>query len=96
MFQISVNVAANSKTVFNLTYQEMLKRVHGVYKHIVNLQPDRPVEKAQIDVFITERAEIINMHVPIFAPRMGEKTNKELLTMKGLLIRRQIVSVSSF
>lgn len=45
IFQISVNVAANSKAVFNLTYQELLKRVHGVYKHIVNLQPDQVWKK---------------------------------------------------
>lgn len=39
MFEISVNVAAYDKVVFNLTYQELLKRTHGVYKHVINLQP---------------------------------------------------------
>lgn len=103
-FTISVNVAAQSKAIFNLTYQELLKRVHGVYKHIVNLQPDQvgsdiivvdeisqlkepcfiqSVNKVQVDIFITERGDIKNIKIPKFAPKIGEKTNKELLTAPG-------------
>jgi hypothetical protein len=37
MFDISVNVGANEKVTFNLTYQEILQRVHSVYKHVINM-----------------------------------------------------------
>jgi len=36
-FTLSVNVAAQSKVTFNLTYQEMLVRCHGVYRNQFNL-----------------------------------------------------------
>jgi len=40
-FKIEANVAAKSSVVFNLTYQELLKRVSGVYKHVINISPDQ-------------------------------------------------------
>lgn len=39
-FEVSTNLAARSKVTFNVTYQEVLRRVHGVYKHIINVRPE--------------------------------------------------------
>lgn len=37
VFDISVNVGGKESVQFELTYQEVLQRVHGVYKHTVNI-----------------------------------------------------------
>ncbi len=37
MFETSVNVRKGGKVLFNLTYQQVLTRVHGVYKHVINI-----------------------------------------------------------
>uniref|UniRef100_A0A915K1V8 Uncharacterized protein n=1 Tax=Romanomermis culicivorax TaxID=13658 RepID=A0A915K1V8_ROMCU len=80
IFQISVNVAAESKVTFNLTYQEILQRVHGVYKHVVDAQTNYPVNSVNIEIEIHERGEITDLKVPRFEEKISEKTNKELLT----------------
>ncbi len=83
-FEISVNVAAKQSILFNLTYQEVLKRVHDVYKHIVNVQTNgHTVEDLQVDVLIAERGNVTFLRVPKFGPRIGEKTNQELKALEG-------------
>ena len=37
VFQTSVNVRGGQTVEFDLTYQEILNRVHGLYKHTVNV-----------------------------------------------------------
>lgn len=36
---MSVNVEAESKVTFNLTYEQLLTRKLGVYENIINVQP---------------------------------------------------------
>ena len=63
-YEVSVNVAANSKVSFNLWYQEVLQRRLGVYEHIINIDPDRIVRDLQVEVNITEHMKIRHLFVP--------------------------------
>ena len=38
-FSVSVNLEPKKKVTFNLTYEELLKRELGVYRHVINLNP---------------------------------------------------------
>lgn len=38
-FTVSVNVEAENKVTFNLTYEQLLPRKLGVYENIINIQP---------------------------------------------------------
>jgi len=38
-FTVSVNVEAESKVTFNLTYEQLLNRKLGIYENVINLQP---------------------------------------------------------
>jgi len=58
VFQISTNVAPGETVFFNLTYQEVLKRVHGLYRHVLNVQPDQRVREVIIKVHIHEQGSI--------------------------------------
>lgn len=40
MFTTKVNIGAGKRIAFELTYEEVLSRAHGVYKHVVNIQPN--------------------------------------------------------
>jgi hypothetical protein len=59
-----VNVAAESKVTFNLTYQELLERVYGEYEHIIYIDPGQIIEDFQIDVSIQESRKITKVSVP--------------------------------
>uniref|UniRef100_A0A915J7Q7 Inter-alpha-trypsin inhibitor heavy chain H3-like n=1 Tax=Romanomermis culicivorax TaxID=13658 RepID=A0A915J7Q7_ROMCU len=82
-FQISVNVGANESVIFDLTYQEVLKRVHGFYKHVINVETEEQVQDMNIEVKISEMGKIKSVKVPKFEPKIGEKTNLELLSSPG-------------
>ena len=68
-FKVEINVAAQDKVTFNLTYQEVLERRLGVYEHVVYIDPGQPVEDLSIEVAIEENREITYLHVP---PLMDE------------------------
>jgi hypothetical protein len=38
-FTVSVNIEAESKVTFNLTYEQLLTRKLGVYENVINVQP---------------------------------------------------------
>ncbi|CAC5406710.1 unnamed protein product [Mytilus coruscus] len=63
-FSVDVNLAAESKVTFNLTYQELLERVYGEYKHIIYVDPGQIVEDFMIDVYIHESRNITQVSVP--------------------------------
>jgi uncharacterized protein YegL len=81
IFRTSVNVRGGGKVEFDLTYQEVLQRRHGVYKHIINVLSTKGVDDVKIDVFISERGKITTLKIPKFAPKIAVKTNKELLAL---------------
>jgi hypothetical protein len=63
-FKVEVNVEAQSKVTFNLTYQELLKRQKGVYDHVIYIDPGQIVEEMRIDVAIRESRDITVLRVP--------------------------------
>ncbi|XP_078517773.1 inter-alpha-trypsin inhibitor heavy chain H4-like isoform X2 [Lissotriton helveticus] len=53
-FEVSVNVAAQSKVTFELIYEELLKRKLGNYQLLIKVKPKQLVKHFQIDVHIFE------------------------------------------
>ena len=64
MFKIQVNVAAESKVEFSLTYQELLQRRLGLYEHVINIDPGQVVHDLKVMVTIRESNKIILLKVP--------------------------------
>ncbi|XP_063438871.1 inter-alpha-trypsin inhibitor heavy chain H3-like [Mytilus trossulus] len=63
-FSVDVNVAAESKVTFNLTYQELLERVYEQYEHIIYVDPGQIVEDFRINVYLHESRDITKVSVP--------------------------------
>ncbi|EPQ20553.1 Inter-alpha-trypsin inhibitor heavy chain H3 [Myotis brandtii] len=47
-FMVSVNVAAGSKVMFQLTYEELLKRNKGKYEMYLKVQPKQLVKDFEV------------------------------------------------
>ncbi|XP_069668859.1 inter-alpha-trypsin inhibitor heavy chain H4-like [Periplaneta americana] len=63
-FAVSLNVKAEERITFNLTYEELLVRKLGVYKHIINLDPGQIVSDFRVEVHIKESNRITKLEVP--------------------------------
>ncbi|XP_066284229.1 inter-alpha-trypsin inhibitor heavy chain H3-like isoform X3 [Branchiostoma lanceolatum] len=63
-FKVSVNVAAQSKVTFNLTYEELLQRRLGSYELVLSIRPQQVVRHLKIDVRIIETRDIVLLDVP--------------------------------
>ncbi|XP_069689635.1 inter-alpha-trypsin inhibitor heavy chain H4-like isoform X2 [Periplaneta americana] len=63
-FTVSVNVEPKKKVTFNLTYEELLSRKLGTYKHVINLDPGQIVRDLSVEVRINESADITTLNVP--------------------------------
>uniref|UniRef100_A0A3Q0R360 Inter-alpha-trypsin inhibitor heavy chain 3 n=1 Tax=Amphilophus citrinellus TaxID=61819 RepID=A0A3Q0R360_AMPCI len=57
-FRTSVTMAAHKKVTFELTYEELMKRMHGKYELQIHAQPMQPVRDFKVDVYIHEEAGI--------------------------------------
>ncbi|XP_078314331.1 inter-alpha-trypsin inhibitor heavy chain H4-like [Crassostrea virginica] len=79
-FQIQVNVAAQEKVTFVLTYRELLKRTNGLYNHVIYINPGQVVDDLKINVFIKESSNITIIKTPQIRnellPEGPEGTNK--------------------
>ncbi|GAB1598743.1 inter-alpha-trypsin inhibitor heavy chain H4-like [Argonauta hians] len=64
VFDISVNVEPDKYVVYNLTYQELLTRQGGKYRHIIHLSNGEIIDDFLVEVFITDFQDIIGLHVP--------------------------------
>ncbi|NWX97983.1 ITIH3 inhibitor, partial [Nothoprocta ornata] len=53
-FSVSVNIAAASKVIFELTYEELLKRHFGKYEMFMKVKPKQLVRNFEIEVDIFE------------------------------------------
>lgn len=62
-FKVAVNIAAFSKVTFNLTYQELLQRRRGVYRHRLYIEPKQPVKDMKITVRIQESRPLTVLNV---------------------------------
>ena len=60
-FKVNINIAAQGKVTFNLTYQELLERKKGFYQHTVFVNPGQVVDDMQIEVSIRESREITSV-----------------------------------
>ncbi|KAJ7316751.1 hypothetical protein JRQ81_002913, partial [Phrynocephalus forsythii] len=72
-FSVNVNVAAASKIIFELTYEELLKRHFGKYEQFIKVNPKQLVNKFEIEVNIFEPQGISDLEVE------GTFLNNELL-----------------
>ncbi|XP_071816584.1 inter-alpha-trypsin inhibitor heavy chain H3-like isoform X3 [Apostichopus japonicus] len=53
-FFVDVNLAASTTVVFNLTYQELLRRDKGLFKHRINAAPGQVVDDFRVEVVVIE------------------------------------------
>ncbi|CAG0883642.1 unnamed protein product, partial [Cyprideis torosa] len=63
-FTVSVNLAAEEKVVFTLTYEELLRRRLGNYEYVINIDPGQGVKDMRIRIEIQEQPEISDIRVP--------------------------------
>ncbi|XP_047104795.1 inter-alpha-trypsin inhibitor heavy chain H4-like [Schistocerca piceifrons] len=61
---VSVNVEAQKKVTFNLTYEELLQRELGAYHLRINLNPGQIVNDLLVEVHINETSDITLLEVP--------------------------------
>jgi hypothetical protein len=63
-FALSVNVEPQRKIDFKLTYEEVLSRQLGTYKHVINLDPGQIVNDLKVTTRINESCNITMLRVP--------------------------------
>ncbi|KAG8312244.1 hyaluronan metabolic process [Homalodisca vitripennis] len=95
-FYISVNVEAYGRASFNLTYEQLLSRTLGVYKHVINLHPGQVVPDLAVTVEISESHPLTKLSVLPFNTKgqvdsygencVWEEVKVEKLTEKKALI----------
>merc|ERR1719435_644101 len=64
IFTVSTNIEPGAKVIFKLTYEELLERKSGKYKHSINIDPKQLVEDFKIQVLINESLPISSIFVP--------------------------------
>ncbi|XP_038668455.1 inter-alpha-trypsin inhibitor heavy chain H3-like isoform X2 [Scyliorhinus canicula] len=62
-FKVSVNIGTKKKVIFELTYEELLKRHLGAYEMQIRVKPQQLVNHFQIDVHIFEPQGIAFLNV---------------------------------
>ncbi|XP_060076880.1 inter-alpha-trypsin inhibitor heavy chain H3-like [Ylistrum balloti] len=63
-FKVSVNVAAQDKIKFTLTYNELLQRRRGSYDHTIYIRPRQIVNDFRVEVYIQDSRQITHLRVP--------------------------------
>jgi len=61
---VSVNVEPQKKVNFKLTYEELLNRKLGTYRHVINLDPGQIVNDLKVTTRIEESSNIMTLKVP--------------------------------
>lgn len=56
-FTVSVNVEPESKAIFYLTYEELLKRKQQ-YELVLNIHPKQPVPNMRVEVSIRKKLKL--------------------------------------
>ncbi|CAG2189690.1 unnamed protein product [Mytilus edulis] len=80
-FSFDINVPAESRVTFNLTYQELLQRVNGRYQHKIYVDPGQIVEDLTVDVVISESRHITKLLVPRLRNNTLSNKDEELNTL---------------
>eukprot|EP00058_Branchiostoma_floridae_P021639 XP_002607129.1 hypothetical protein BRAFLDRAFT_118666 [Branchiostoma floridae] len=63
-FRISINVGAEEKVTFQLTYQEFLVRRLGIYEHVISIRPEQIIPDMRISVDLRESQGFSFLRVP--------------------------------
>ena len=85
-FQIQVNVAAQEKVTFVLTYRELLKRTNGLYNHVIYINPGQVVDDLKINVLIKEYSNVTTIKTPPLRNELlQEGPEGMVITFKTLL-----------
>lgn len=63
-FTVSLNVEPQKKVHFKLTYEELLSRKLGTYRHVINLDPGQIVNDLKVTTRIEESSNITTLKVP--------------------------------
>ncbi|XP_045472684.1 inter-alpha-trypsin inhibitor heavy chain H4-like isoform X2 [Harmonia axyridis] len=63
-FTVSVNIEPQSKAIFYLTYEELLRRQNSAYDIVVNLHPGHPVKNLEVQVNINESRPLSFVRAP--------------------------------
>ena len=77
-FTVSVNIEANAKVTFNLTYEQLLSRRRGLYEHTVHVNPGTVVPRLSIRTIILETLPISDIRVLPFANASGYEFSKSI------------------
>ncbi|XP_044266585.1 inter-alpha-trypsin inhibitor heavy chain H4-like isoform X2 [Tribolium madens] len=73
-FTVSVNIEPESKTIFRLTYEELLKRQLGQYELVINIHPGQIVHDLGVKVHINESRPLTFVKTPSL--RTGNEVSK--------------------
>ncbi|XP_078533219.1 inter-alpha-trypsin inhibitor heavy chain H2 [Lissotriton helveticus] len=63
-FKADLSVPPGTKVIFEINYQETLRRKLGNYEHVIHLEPGKLAKNLQVDVYITEPQGIEYILVP--------------------------------
>eukprot|EP00058_Branchiostoma_floridae_P021636 XP_002607126.1 hypothetical protein BRAFLDRAFT_118667 [Branchiostoma floridae] len=63
-FRIAINVGAEEKVTFQLTYQEFLVRKLGIYEHVISIRPEQIIPDMRITVDLRESQGFSFLRVP--------------------------------
>ncbi|XP_063445092.1 inter-alpha-trypsin inhibitor heavy chain H4-like [Mytilus trossulus] len=83
IFTVSVNVAAESKSIFKLQYHELLSRKFGYYKQRISFQPRQIVQDLVFRAKIFEQEGINKFHYTLPGSNTTETSSNELTTVKA-------------
>jgi len=85
-FTVSVNIEANAKVTFNLTYEQLLSRRRGLYEHTVHVNPGTVVPRLSIRTIILETLPISDIRVLPFANASGYEFSKSIWSNECLWV----------
>uniref|UniRef100_A0A8C7YTP7 Inter-alpha-trypsin inhibitor heavy chain 5 n=1 Tax=Oryzias sinensis TaxID=183150 RepID=A0A8C7YTP7_9TELE len=63
VFRTAVNIPGRNRAVFLLTYEQLLQRRLGRYRHVTSLRPLQLVSRLSLDVTIADHAPITDLEV---------------------------------
>lgn len=74
-FTVTVNVEAEAKVAFYLSYEQLLQWHDNHYEQVININPGQPVKDLSVEVVIVESRKISYLNAPPL--RSGNEIGKE-------------------
>ncbi|XP_023808127.1 inter-alpha-trypsin inhibitor heavy chain H5 [Oryzias latipes] len=76
VFRTAVNIPGRNRAVFLLTYEQLLQRRLGRYRHVTSLRPLQLVSRLSLDVTIADHAPITDLEVlPLQSSRTSSSSS---------------------